>query len=312
MIVALAGGVGGAKLAWGLARGLGSELTVIVNTGDDFEHLGLHISPDLDTVMYTLAGIANPETGWGIAGESWAFLDQLERYGAPTWFRLGDRDLATHVIRGERLRRGERLTTVTDELRRRLGIAASILPMTDDSVRTIVRTRDGELPFQDYFVRKRCEPVVTGFRFAGAETASVPPEALAALESPATEGVIICPSNPFVSIAPILSVPGLANRLRARQVPALAVSPIISGAAVKGPAAKMMRELGLDVSAMSVARRYKGLIDGFVLDETDAALSASVRELGVEVRVLPTLMRHDTDRLALANAAVEFVRELRR
>jgi LPPG:FO 2-phospho-L-lactate transferase len=310
MIVALAGGVGGAKLAWGLAHRLGPALTVIVNTGDDFEHLGLHVSPDLDTVMYTLAGIANRETGWGITGESWAFLGQLERYGAPTWFRLGDRDVATHVLRSEHLRRGQRLTTITEELCRDLGITARILPMTDDPVRTIVRTPAGELSFQDYFVRQQCEPVVTGFHFAGAAAASCAPEALAALASPTLTGVILCPSNPFVSIGPILAVPGLTDRLRTLQVPTVAVSPIISGTAVKGPAAKMMRELGIDVSATSVARQYQGLIDGFMLDEKDAGLSSSIEELGVEVRILPTLMRHDADRLALADAVLDFVREL--
>jgi LPPG:FO 2-phospho-L-lactate transferase len=309
MIVALAGGVGGAKLADGLARHLGRELTVIVNTGDDFEHLGLHVSPDLDTVMYTLAGIANPEQGWGLAGESWNFLDQLARLRGPSWFRLGDRDLAVHVLRSERLRRGERLTAVTADLCAALGIASRILPMTDAPVRTIVETADGPLPFQDYFVRLRCEVAVTGFRFDGIDDARPSPEVAAALGDPALEGIILCPSNPFVSIDPILSVPGMRALLGQAGVPVVAVSPIIAGAAVKGPAAKMMKELGLAISSLTVASRYRGLVSGLIVDAADAALRPDIEALGMAVRSMDTLMRDGADRERLAAQCLAFARE---
>lgn len=310
MILALAGGVGGAKLADGLARQLGDTLCVVVNTGDDFEHLGLSICPDLDTVMYTLAGIAEPSTGWGVAGETWSFMDQLARFGGPDWFRLGDRDLATHVLRAERLARGERLTLVTADLCRRLGIAARILPMSDDPVRTIVATPEGALPFQDYFVRLRCAPEVTGFAFAGSERAAPSPEVAAAIADPRLAAIILCPSNPYVSIAPILAVPGMRALLHGRGVPIVAVSPIIGGAAVKGPAAKMMRELGVEPSALSVAEHYRGLVDGLILDEADAALAPRAEALGMAVRVAPSVMRSPADRERLADAALRFAADL--
>lgn len=310
MILALAGGVGGAKLADGLARRLGEALSVVVNTGDDFEHLGLTVCPDLDTVMYTLAGIAEPSTGWGVAGESWSFLDQLGRLGGPGWFRLGDRDLATHVLRSERLRRGERLTDVTADFCRRLGIAARLLPMSDDPVRTMVATPDGPLPFQDYFVRLRCAPIATGFAFAGSERARPSPEVAAAIADPRLASIILCPSNPYVSIAPILGVPGLKPLLRGRGVPIVAVSPIIGGDAVKGPAAKMMRELGLEPSALAIAEHYRGFVDGLLLDEVDAALAPRIERLGMAARAAPTLMRSPADRERLADAALRFAADL--
>jgi LPPG:FO 2-phospho-L-lactate transferase len=303
-ILALAGGVGGAKLADGLAALLGDRLGVIVNTGDDFEHMGLCISPDLDTVMYTLAGIANPETGWGIAGESWAFLDQVARLGGPLWFRLGDRDLGTHVLRSERLRRGERLTAITADLCRRLGIAATLMPMSDAPVRTLVETAEGPLPFQEYFVRRRCEVPVTGFAFAGAAEARPTEEIAAALAATDLAAIVICPSNPFVSVDPILAVPTLKQALRRRGVPIVAVSPIIGGAAVKGPAAKMMRELRLDPSALAVAEHYAGFIDGMLIDEADAALAPRLEARGFAVRVAPTLMKTQGDRRAVAQHAL--------
>jgi LPPG:FO 2-phospho-L-lactate transferase len=303
-ILALAGGVGGAKLADGLAALLGPRLGVIVNTGDDFEHMGLSISPDLDTVLYTLAGIANPETGWGVAGESWAFLEQAARLGGPSWFRLGDRDLAIHVLRSERLRRGERLTAITADLCRSLGVAARLLPMSDAPVRTIVETAEGPLPFQDYFVRRRCEVAVTGFAFAGIAKARPTPETLAAIAAADLAAIVLCPSNPFVSIDPILAVPGLKEALRRRGVPIVAVSPIIGGAAVKGPAAKMMRELGLDPSALAVAEHYAGFLDGMLIDEADAALAPRLTALGLRVRVAPTVMKSAADRRAVAQEAL--------
>jgi LPPG:FO 2-phospho-L-lactate transferase len=295
--------VGGAKLAHGLAQILKpDELTVIVNTGDDFEHLGLHISPDLDTVMYTLAGLANPETGWGQAGETWNFLGALERLGGPAWFRLGDKDLATHIERSRRLWMGQTLTEVTQALCEALGVGPRVLPMTDDDVRTLVDADQGELEFQEYFVHQRCEPRVRAVRFAGVESAQPTAPVLAALD--AAEAVIFCPSNPFLSLDPILSLPGLRERVRAKG--AVAVSPIIGGQAVKGPAAKMLAELGLRVSAVSVAEHYHDLLTGFVLDSVDAALEPDIASDARRVLVTDTLMRTDADRARLARESLDF------
>jgi LPPG:FO 2-phospho-L-lactate transferase len=310
MIVALAGGVGGAKLADGLAAIIGGELTVIVNTADDFEHLGLPISPDLDTVMYTLAGIANPETGWGVARETWSFLDQIVRLGGPAWFRLGDRDLATHVLRAMALRSGQTLTTLTADLCRRLGIAARVLPMSDDVVRTIVRTPEGDLPFQEYFVARKCEVPVMGFEFAGIERARPTAAVTEALTAGDLDAIVFCPSNPFVSIDPILALPGLRSLILDAGVPVVAVSPIIAGAAVKGPAAKMMRELGLQPSPAAVAAHYRGVVTGFVIDRADSSLEAAVAALGMAVSVTDTLMRDAADRRRLARQCLEFAGSL--
>lgn len=294
-VVALAGGVGGAKLAHGLALTLPAEgLTVVVNTGDDFEHLGLPISPDLDTVMYTLAGLANPATGWGQADESWSFLAALERLGGATWFRLGDRDLATHVERRRRLAAGESLTQVTQAFCRALGVGPRLLPMSDDRLRTMVQTDEGELAFQEYFVHRQCRPRVTGFRFEGQARPTW--EVLQALEQ--ADQVIICPSNPFVSLGPILHLPGVRERLAAKL--GVAVTPIVGGQALKGPAGKMLDELGLPVSPVAVAKTYAGLISGFVLDALDAALAPDVAALGMQVLVTDTVMRNEADRKRLA------------
>ncbi len=309
-IVALAGGVGGAKLAHGLAAACGDRLTVIVNTGDDFEHLGLYLSPDLDTVMYTLGNIANPETGWGIAGESWNFLDHVRRLGGPAWFRLGDRDLATHVLRTQALRDGKSLTDVTARLCAPLGIASRILPMTDDTVRTIVHTTEGPLAFQEYFVGRQCDIAVNGFEFAGIETARPSPSVTAALDDADLAAILLCPSNPFVSIDPILAVAGLRHRLRSCRCPVIGVSPIIGGAAVKGPAARMLRDLGFEVSALAVAERYGDILDGFVIDTADAALAPDIAALGVKVEVARTLMTSCADRRALAEVCLAFARRL--
>ena len=311
MIVALAGGVGGAKLADGLAAMIGGELTVIVNTADDFEHLGLPISPDLDTVMYTLAGIANPETGWGVARESWSFLDQLVRLGGPAWFRLGDRDLATHVLRAMALRSGQTLTTVTTNLCRRLGIAARVLPMSDDVVRTIVHTPEGNLPFQEYFVARKCEVSVMGFEYAGIERARPAAAVVKALTATDLDAIVFCPSNPFVSIDPILTLPGLRSLIVDASVPVVAVSPIIAGAAVKGPAAKMMRELGLQPSPAAVAAHYRGIVTGLLMDSADSSFEADVKALGMAVCITDTLMRDAADRRRLARQCLEFAGLLR-
>ena len=315
MIVALAGGVGGAKLAVGLAAVLPpGELTIVVNTGDDFEHLGFTICPDLDTVMYTLAGVNNPRTGWGRAGETWRFMQEMKRIGGEDWFQLGDRDLVTHVLRREALRRGEPLSKITQDLATRFGIQHTIVPMSDTPVRTRVKTAAGELAFQDYFVRQRCAPHVTGFRFAGARNARVP-DALARVLRGRVDAVVMCPSNPFVSIAPIMSVPAIRAWLKARTFPVIAVSPIIGGAAVKGPAAKIMRELGLKPTALDVARHYGDAVDGWVIDQQDAASSSAIARLGkhaTHVVATDTLMTNRRKSTALARRVLAFVRELKK
>jgi LPPG:FO 2-phospho-L-lactate transferase len=309
-MLALAGGVGGAKLAEGFARLLGSKLTVIVNTGDDSEHLGLHISPDLDTVTYTLAGLANPETGWGLANETWSVFEQVRKLDGPSWFKLGDRDLATQLVRTHGLRHGQRLTMMVRQVCEKLSVPCSVLPMSDDPIRTIVLTAGGQLSFQHYFVELQCRVPVTGFEFHGAATARLSAEVGAALSDNTHEGIVFCPSNPFVSIDPILSVPGIRQSLSERKVPAIAVSPIIDGSAVKGPAAKMMAELGLEISPVSIARHYRGLIDGMVIDDLDAGVATRLEQTGVAVLVAPTLMKNEADRRQLAERCLAFIRAI--
>ncbi|HWB51904.1 MAG TPA: 2-phospho-L-lactate transferase [Stellaceae bacterium] len=301
-VVALSGGVGGAKLALGLYRVLPADtLSVIVNPGDDFEHLGFTVCPDLDTLLYTLSGEANPELGWGRRDETWTFMAALEKLGGEGWFRLGDGDLATHVERTRRLIAGEPLSAVMDDFRRRLGITARLLPASDDKVRTRLDTDRGRLDFQDYFVRLRCEPAVRRLEFAGAETARANGDALAALADPRLQAVVICPSNPFISIDPILAVPGLRDALRRSRAPVVAVSPIIGGKAVKGPTAKMMAELGLPVDAAAVARHYRDFVDVYVADEGDRD---AVAGLDLPVVLAPTLMVTLEDREALARVVL--------
>ncbi len=304
MILALAGGVGGAKLAAGLARALPpGELVVVVNTGDDFDHLGLHVSPDLDTVMYTLAGLANPQAGWGREGESWNFMQAMDQLGGPAWFQLGDKDLATHVERTRCLRSGESLTSVTRALCGRLGVRHAVLPMSDDPVRTVVHTDKGELEFQHYFVRDRCEPRVSRIEYRKAGAARPSPGFAATLADPALEGIIVCPSNPYLSIAPILAIPGVRDAV-ARCPNVVAVSPIIAGRAVKGPAAKLMRELGVEPGALEIARWYSGIARTLVIDRSDAALVPSIEALGIEAALEDALMRDDADRERLARACL--------
>ena len=307
-VVLLAGGVGGARLAHGLQARLGSGLTVIVNTADDLERHGLAVSPDHDTVMYTLAGIDNREWGWGLDGETFNAAAMLERYGEESWFRLGDRDLATHIVRTARLRRGDRPTEIALDLQRALGVAATILPMSDEPVRTEVRTDDGWLEFQDYFVRLHQEPAVREVRFRGIEAARASPEVLAALA--ATRTIVIAPSNPFVSVRPILAVAGVeAGVLAARQRGAVvaAVSGIVGGAAIKGPADRMLVSLGHEASALGVARQYAGLVDLFVLDNIDAALEGPIAALGMRTLVTDTIMTGDADRARLASEILQAV-----
>jgi LPPG:FO 2-phospho-L-lactate transferase len=298
-IVALAGGVGGAKFAHGLAQVLPPEdLTVIVNTGDDFEHYGLYICPDLDTVCYTLAGLANPETGWGRVDETWNVIANAAKLGGPDWFNLGDRDLGTHLERTRRLNEGQTLSKITNDFCKAWGVEQTILPMSDQPVRTIVETEEGDLAFQEYFVHRRCEPGVRGFRFEGVDIAEPAPGALEALQS--AEAVIICPSNPWVSIDPILQV------IKSIEKPVVAISPIIGGQTVKGPAAKMFRELGIEPSALAVAGHYCDLVTGFVLDKIDEQLKGEVG-LNMITMVTDTLMKDLNDRSRLAQEVLNFI-----
>ena len=306
MILALAGGVGGARLARGLARILPPEdLVVVVNTGDDFTHCGLHVSPDLDTVTYTLAGRENPDAGWGLAGETWRAMAALEELGGETWFRLGDRDLATHLERTRRLRAGESLSAAAAAIARRLGVAHAVAPMSDDPAPTLVDTREeGRLAFQDYFVRLGARPAVEALVLDGAERARPSPAFAAALASPALEAVVVCPSNPPLSIQPILSIPGVRAALRRSPAPVVAVSPLIAGKAVKGPAAAVMRSLGHEASARGAAGFYGGLLDAFVIDRADAGL----RLPGVAVTAADTIMRDADASARLAEAVLRAAR----
>lgn len=307
-IVALSGGIGGAKLALGLAHVLQpGALTVIANTGDDFTHLGLRIAPDIDTLCYTLAGLDNRTLGWGRADETWSFMETLAALGGPDWFRLGDRDLALHVWRSARLAAGETLSAVTASVGARLGIANPILPMTDDVVATRVTTDQGVLDFQEYFVHRQCRPVVRRLDFAGAAQARMAPGIASALSAPDLAAIILCPSNPFISIDPILAVPGMRAALRGAGVPVIAVSPLIGGKAVKGPTAKMMQEMGMQVDAAGVAAHYGDLLDGFVRDAADAAMPVP----GLPGIAEPTLMSGLAEKTSLARAVLDFATGLR-
>ncbi len=298
-VLALAGGVGGAKLALGLARALPpDQLTIVVNTGDDECFHGLHVSPDLDTVMYTLAGMANPETGWGLAQETFHALEMLRRYRAETWFSLGDMDLATHIRRTQLLREGMLLSQVTAELASCLGITQQIVPMSDQPVRTVLETDAGNLPMQQYFVKHGSQPRVLNIRYEGAEDALPSPSFAESLDQ--ANMVVLCPSNPFLSLGPILAIPGVRESLAAAPNK-VAVSPIIGGAALRGPAAKIMAELGYPPSCAGVARQYQGICDYFLLDEQDVDLSPEIEELGMTPLVAPIIMQSDDDKVALAN-----------
>jgi LPPG:FO 2-phospho-L-lactate transferase len=304
-VLAISGGVGGAKLALGLANVLADDdLQVLANTADDFQHLGLHISPDIDTLLYTLAGLSNQSLGWGLEGETWQAMDALERLGGDTWFRLGDRDLATHLWRSQLLAQGESLSSVTTALAARLGVACSVYPMSDDPVRTVVDSDEGPLPFQHYFVRRQCEPAVRGFHFEGLEQARPNTAVLELLRKDAFDLIVICPSNPFVSVDPVLQLGGLWQTLQACRAPVVAVSPIVAGMAIKGPAAKMMDELQVPVTAAAVAQhyqqRYPGLLNHFVIDHSDVKLQAEIEQSGVAVSVTATIMKSLQDKQGLA------------
>ena len=304
-ILALSGGVGGAKLALGLAHALAADgaapgsLAIAANTGDDFVHLGLHISPDIDTLLYVLSGRDDPQRGWGRSSETWNFMAALRELGGQDWFQLGDRDLALHIERTSRLHAGQTLSQVTASVAASFGIGASLLPMSDDPVRTRVQCADGWMGFQQWFVGARCEPAVHALAYEGADSARPNPQMLDALADPALRAVILCPSNPLLSIAPLLAMPALRAALAACRAPVVAVSPIIAGQAVRGPTVKLMRELGLEATAAGVARYYDGLIDGYVLDEADAHHAPALPCV-----TIPTLMVTLADRIRVARAAL--------
>ena len=305
-VLALAGGVGGAKLALGLSRALPTgKLTIVVNTGDDTIFHGLHVSPDLDTVMYALAGLSNTETGWGVAGDTFNSLGQLERYGSPVWFNLGDKDLATHIRRTELLKYGATLSEATRRLSASLNIGSRIVPMTDDTVRTIVETDEGDLPFQTYFVQKQCQPVASAVRYDGAEDATPSPGFLESLDTASC--LVICPSNPFLSVDPILALPDARQLMDRFSGKRLAVSPIVGGEAVRGPAGKLMREMGHEVSCVGVARYYQGLCDIFIIDELDEGCAGEIESLGMSVHIAQTIMNDDEDKERLGKLVCQLL-----
>jgi LPPG:FO 2-phospho-L-lactate transferase len=302
-VIMLCGGVGGAKLALGLDRSLPrGDLSIIVNTGDDFDHLGLRICPDLDTVLYTLADIVHREQGWGRANETFSVLEEIARSGGPDWFRLGDRDLALHLQRTARWRLGDRLTEITADFVERFNVGSTILPMTDSVVATRLETAEGTLDFQDYFVRRRCESIVQSIEYLGAATATISAELSLALESPRLERIVIAPSNPLLSIAPILAITGMRERLRRAGVPIIAVAPLIGGRAIKGPTVKLMQELGMRSSVLAIAQYYADLVDAWVIDSVDGH---EATKLGGVVALTDTLMQTTEDRLRVAQSVLE-------
>ena len=306
-VLALTGGIGGAKLALGLSRVLTTdEVVFLVNTGDDFEFHGLQISPDVDTLTYTLAGVVDTKKGWGRADESWNFASTIADYGGETWFQLGDKDIALHVLRTQMLKAGDSLTAVTSRVAKSLSVGHRILPMSDDPVRTMLNTNEGRLTFQDYFVRKKCAPVVTEIDYEGAASATLNP----ALDLENVSKVIICPSNPYLSVGPMLALPQLAEFLRRATIPVVAVSPIIQGSAIKGPTAKMMIELGIESSTENVAKHYREYINGFVVDRQDIEKVPFVEKLGIRVCSEQTIMRSLKDRIDLAHSVLKFADSL--
>lgn len=304
----LSGGVGGAKLVLGLSQVLNNDdFMTIVNTGDDFVHLGLKICPDIDTIIYTLAELVDQERGWGLKDESWNFLDKTKLLGGESWFNLGDKDLATHVHRTQRLAKGEDLTSITKNLASSFGVEAKIVPMTNDLVSTVVETREGDLAFQHYFVRDRCLPIVKRFRFEGIKSSVINPSIKEYGEENNKSAVLLAPSNPFVSIDPIIGVPGMTEELVKMKGPKIAISPIINSKAIKGPAAKMMQELGIPSTSIEVTNHYKGLIDAVVIDHADAALSEKIEDMGIKVFVTNTVMHSLKEKITLANECLNFI-----
>ncbi len=305
--LALSGGVGGAKLVLGLGHVLDKEqLLVVANTGDDFQHLGVSISPDIDTLIYTLSGLNNKELGWGRQDESWNFMQACEKLGMDTWFRLGDKDLALHIYRTQALSKGLTLSEVTRGLCERFDIKIQIVPMSDDSVKTFVTTTTGRLPFQEYFVKHRCMPKVTGLEFEGIENAEMSPSFEQHLNDPALQAVIICPSNPFLSIQPILSLSMVRKKLEEVNQPVIVVSPIVEGQALKGPTAKMMKELNIDCNVGGIVELYAGLVDGIIIDNKDAAYAEEIKSRGIKVHTSNIVMQSLQDRVNLASEVLQF------
>ena len=305
--IAISGGVGGSKLALGLANSITPEkLMIVANIGDDFKHFGLHISPDIDTLMYTLSGKSDTNRGWGIANETWRVMDALEKIGGETWFRLGDMDLATHIERTKKLQSGESLSKTTSYLCKKFDIKSCIVPISDDKLQTIVKTEDGDLEFQEYFVKKRCKPIVNGFRFLGVKKAFPNDGFMRALRNPALKAVIICPSNPFISIDPILAVRGVRQGLRDCRAPVIAVSPIIADSGIKGPITKQLKELGHKVSVTTIANFYRDFIDGIVIDYKDNSYSTEIESLGIKVKVCNILMENIKTKIELAQKVLDF------
>ncbi len=310
-VIALSGGVGGAKLVLGLTHAVpADQLLVVANTGDDFDHFGLRICPDIDSILYALSGLSDQDRGWGRANETWTFMQAMRDLGGADWFNLGDGDLALHVLRTDRLNQGASLSQFTTEVAKSMGISASIVPMCDHPVATTVKTTEGPMAFQHYFVREQCSPRIQGFDFDGINEAQANPVLVSELaETPMA--IVIAPSNPYVSVDPILSVPGMRDKLRKCGAPIVAVSPIVGGEAIKGPAAKMMVEMGKIASALEVARHYQGFIDGLIIDQRDAGLAAEIASLGMEVEVAPTIMKDLADRIELAELTVNFALRLK-
>ena len=305
--VALSGGIGGAKLALGLEHIFNSpKLMIAGNTGDDFEHFGLNISPDLDTLLYTLSGKSDLERGWGLANETWSFMKAMKEIGGETWFQLGDRDLAIHVERTRRLKEGERLCLLTSSFCRKFGVKSHIVPATDDSLKTLVKTPKGILSFQHYFVRDQCRPKILGLKYEGLENAQPCPALEEALESSLLETVVVCPSNPFLSIDPILAVKGVREKLKSSNARVIAVSPIVGGDAVKGPTANNLRDLGFSVSAFTIAKYYSDFIDGFMLDKGDENEISRIESLGIQVGLADTVMTNLQSKIKLAEDVLRF------
>ncbi|MEC8395662.1 MAG: 2-phospho-L-lactate transferase [SAR324 cluster bacterium] len=309
--LALSGGIGGAKLALGLEHIFNSpKLMIAGNTGDDFEHFGLNISPDLDTLLYTLSGKSDLERGWGLANETWSFMKAMKEIGGETWFQLGDRDLAIHVERTRRLKEGERLSLITSSFCRKFGVKSHIVPATDDSLKTLVKTPKGILSFQHYFVREQCRPKILGLNYEGSENAQPCPALEEALESSLLETVVLCPSNPFLSIDPILAVKGVREKLKSSNARVLAVSPIVGGDAVKGPTANNLRDLGFSVSAYTIAKYYSDFIDGFMLDKEDENEISRIESLGIQVGLADTVMTDLQSKIKLAEDVLRFSKTL--
>lgn len=307
-LLVLSGGVGGAKLVQGLADVLAPEqLTIVANTGDDFEHLGFYISPDIDTILYTLSGRSNVKQGWGHMNETWSFMQALKELDGESWFQLGDKDLATHVIRRQLLAEGATLSEATADISRRFGIKINIIPMSDCPIRTIIESAEREYTFQEYFVKHQCQPAVRKIKYHGLEQAKPSPGFTAALQDKMLKAIIITPSNPYLSIDPILAIPAIKNTLQQNKIPVIAVSPIVAGRALKGPTAKIMSELGVEVTAVSVAKHYTGLVDHFVIDDEDAGLAEAIRELGISVHSTNTVMLNMDDKRNLAADVLDIV-----